>query len=141
MPMTKMPKSWLGGREKGRGLFRVLKSKMTTVTIVALPFYGVETKKKRHNMSCVCLKLVPLRGKTILKPRLTKECLVPFGVFFENFRRVAPSFVCPPVIFMSPRSESPPPPPPPPPSGPKHCYLSTYSVSNTHHTYCPRLDR
>ena len=37
--------------------------------------------------------LVPLRDKKSFEPRPSNEILVPFRVYFENFRRASPSFL------------------------------------------------
>ena len=62
-------------------LLRVLKSNITTVRIIPVPFRLLSRKKKQNVSVFCCLKLVPLKGKNIFEPCLSSEILVPLGCF------------------------------------------------------------
>ena len=58
----------------------VLKSKMTTVRIFAVPSRVLSRKNMTKYVSC-SLKLVSLRGKNIFEPRPSNKILAPLGCF------------------------------------------------------------
>ena len=71
---------------------RVLKSKLTTVRIIAVPFWVLSPKNMAGCLLC-CLKSVPLRSKNKFETHLSNKILVPFRVFFRNFQWAPPSFL------------------------------------------------
>ena len=74
------------------GLIRMLKSKMTSVRVVELPF-RLFSRNIWQNIRCVVLELVPLRGvKKIFKPHPSIKILVPFRAFLENFQQAPHHF-------------------------------------------------
>ena len=70
----------------------VLKSKMTSVRVIPVPFRLLSWEKNITGTSFF-LELVPLRGENEFLPHPQNEILVPFRGSFQNFRRSPPSLI------------------------------------------------